>query len=150
MAKLETEEGRREFNPPSGLRSVSGSSRNALRKADVDLTQLEAHFGAHAHTHKTHTHTRNTVVIKRLGDMPDGPRRARLNADPRAELINNRDIYIYMRSLPSLSLSSRQRVGNEREAGLRIRISSFPDLIEKRGNWVAPSASGGENPLYPS
>lgn len=97
-AELKKEGGRREFNPPSELRSVSGSSRKAFRKADVDLTQLEAHFGEH-----THTHTKNTVAIKRLGDMPDGPRRARLNADPRAELINNRDIRVPF--LPFLSPS---------------------------------------------
>lgn len=79
--------------------------------------------------------------------MPDGPRRARLNADPRAELINNRDIRVPFLLFLFLAANAP---GNEREARLRIRISSFPDLIEKRGNWVASSASGGENPLYPS
>lgn len=68
------DQGERGLNPPSELRSADGSSRNApksRRGPDPIGTTFRAG---------------STVVIKRLGDMPDGPRRARLSADPRASL----------------------------------------------------------------
>lgn len=48
--------------------------------------------------------------------MPDGPRRARLSADPRAELINNCDISLLFGSSLPLSLSFLAATPKPREA----------------------------------
>lgn len=105
-------QGKLGLNPPSELRSVGGSSRNApksRRGPDPIGTAFRAG---------------STVVIKRLGDMPDGPRRARLSADPRAELINNCDISLLFGSPLSLSLS---RVAAREACAISSRArESFP------------------------
>lgn len=61
MAELERkrEEGASLIRRQGFVLSVAARETNALRKAVVDLTQLEAHFGEHTHRHTYTQHTQS-------------------------------------------------------------------------------------------
>lgn len=99
------------------------------------------------------------VVIKWLGDMPDGPRRARLSADPRAELINNRDTFPPTSRSVCLSFCPPGAHGGAGRSPTRDLFvesgAEASDVIGKCGNWVASDSdellvTRRKNPLYPS